>query len=408
MPHEARAREARAEGRTDDAIDAWRDALRSRPDDWRLALELKQDLKAALHYPDADPLFRRAARSLPDAEWIAHYSKLYAFHGSDLDAIEARADVLGGQDPANGKVLAILGDVARQRRDWDQAEAMFSAAVTFDPASDMFDHWVPKIDEARRYQRAVQAMQAEPMSGPPYAILCINLDRNPERWDEIARQFGAFPAPLHRISAIEGSRLDVAEVMRLTGAADSPRGTLGCFLSHRAAWQALLDQGLEHALVIEDDVIPLLDLPPRAGPLHLPPDYDVCFANDRIDPRQPGAGIAAVPLIGAMAAFPPTDNATGGDGYFVSRRGARRLLDWTAEDGCAGDVDWRMVAYGLTPAETDTICQSAHASAELRRWQRHISRDDRLAAFVLSPALIRTVGVSSDREDQNRLAEGRR
>ncbi|MDP9096905.1 MAG: hypothetical protein M3N26_10220, partial [Pseudomonadota bacterium] len=60
-----------------DEIEQWRAQLRDRPDDWRLALELKRALKAALHYPESDPQFRRAARALPDAEWLAHYAALY-------------------------------------------------------------------------------------------------------------------------------------------------------------------------------------------------------------------------------------------------------------------------------------------------------------------------------------------
>src|SRR5439155_25900042 len=53
---------ARSMGDFDRAIEAWRALLRRDPDDWRLAVELKRDLKAALHYPDSDPQFRRAAR----------------------------------------------------------------------------------------------------------------------------------------------------------------------------------------------------------------------------------------------------------------------------------------------------------------------------------------------------------
>ena len=51
-----------------------------------------------------------------------------------------------------------------------------------------------------------------------------------------------------------------------------------------------------------------------------------------------------------MHAFPADDNAPGGDGYILSRAGARKLLDWVAEDGFGEDVDWRLLAYGLSPA----------------------------------------------------------
>ena len=75
-------------------MEAWRAALRQQPDGWALALELKRDLKAMLQYPDADPQFRRAARHLPDAEWLAHYTALYAYHMDDLDVLHQRATAM--------------------------------------------------------------------------------------------------------------------------------------------------------------------------------------------------------------------------------------------------------------------------------------------------------------------------
>ena len=44
----------------------------------------------------------------------------------------------------------------------------------------------------------------------------------------------------------------------------------------------------------------------------------------------------------------------------------------------------------------------AHAWAELDRLRSGVPRAERLSAWVMHPALIRTVGVSSDREDDDR------
>src|SRR3954465_1527178 len=87
----AQALQARAAAEHERAIACWRALLQQCPDDWRLALELKRDLKAALHYPESDPRFRRAARFLPDTEWLAHYTALYAYHGEDLEELDRRA-----------------------------------------------------------------------------------------------------------------------------------------------------------------------------------------------------------------------------------------------------------------------------------------------------------------------------
>ena len=247
-------------------------------------------------------------------------------------------------------------------------------------------------------------MQKQPPHGDAYGIAVVNLDRNTERYAETERQFGRGPVPLHRVPGIEGSRLPTSAVHRLQGD-PAMRGTLGCFLSHAAAWDSLAARGLRHLLVIEDDVIPLADLPVRLGPLGLPPGYDICFVNDRLEPRlDPDA--ATQPSVHRLAdvlrGFPPEDNAPGGDGYLLSAQGAAKLLRWVAQDGFAGDLDWRLLAYGMDPAAIAALPLQAFSWQMLDRLQHDIPRADRLNAYVLHPALIRTVGVSSDREDENR------
>ncbi len=399
----AQALQARAAGQHERAIAAWRGMLRLRPDDWRLALELKRDLKAGFHFPDSDAQFRRAARALPDLEWLAHYAALYQFHGEDLDALDSRARTMLRHAPGDHRLHAILGDVASQRRDWPGAEAAFAAAFAAQPEN---AEYAAKRDSARMYQRLAGVLGAAGASD--YAVAFVNLDRNTERAAEMARQFAGCAPPLHRIAGVEGSRLPAAAVRRL-GGDPGMRGTLGCFLSHAAAWEAMLDRGDAHCLVVEDDVVPLLELPPTLAGLGLPAGFDLCFVNDRVAPWADPAGVhgfTAHTLQSAMAAFHPDDNAPGGDGYLLSRAGAEKLLAWIAEDGLAGDVDWRLLAYGLTPDAITAIPRPSHAGTVLDRLQGGVGRPARLDAYALHPPLIRTVGVSSDREDQNRLHPG--
>jgi len=391
---------ARAAGRHADSMAAWRAALARSPDDWRLGLQLRQSMKAALHYPDSDPAFRRAARSLPNAEWLAHYTALYAYHLDDLDALDARARRMLHAMPGNPALHALLGDVARQRRDWPTAEAAFAEAHRLHPAH---PEYAAKRDAAALHQRIVRTVAARPDDGELLAVAVINLDRNGERREWIGRLFPG----VHRIPAVEGSRLPAAAVSRLLSQPgdEGGRGTLGCFLSHAAAWDWARTQGLPHLLVIEDDVIPLLDLPRTVGPLVLPPGYDLCFVNDRLEPRIDPAGVDAPsvrPLAEAMLTFPPEDNAPGGDGYIISAAGAAKLLDWVGQDGFTGNTDWRMLAYGMTPEAIAVLPHHAYARAELDRLRHGVPRAERLSAWVMHPALIRTVGVSSDREDDDR------
>ena len=118
--------------------------------------------------------------------------------------------------------------------------------------------------------------------------------------------------------------------------------------------------------------------------------------------RRRGSGI--LPLARAVRGFAPDHNAPGADGYLVSAAGARTLLDWVERDGFAGDVDWRLLAYGLSPGEVAALPRESHAWGVLDAMTRRVGRAERLRAHVLCPALIRTVPVSSDREDENRVA----
>jgi glycosyl transferase family 25 len=374
-------------------VAAWRAVLDAVPEDWAAALELARDTRAAGQYPDNDAWFRRAARGLPDGDWLAHYSDLYAFHAGDLAAIDARAAAMLGRTPGEVRLHVIRADVARQRRDWAAAAAFFGLAG---------DGYRSQAATARLYGRL--AGQVWPDAGVACRAVVVNLDRNPERMEEMARQLAGSLMPWARHAGVDGTRLPGAAVARLTGDAGAPRGTLGCFLSHVAVWERFLASGDEALLVMEDDALPLLDLPARLGGLGLPAGWDVVWVNDRMEPAvdaDAAVGFSVHSLADVMRAMHPENNACGTDGYLVSRTGAAKLLAWVTEDGMADDVDWRMVAYGLSAAEWAGLPEG-HA----RRWLAAMvganPRAERLDAYVLHPALIRTVGVSSDREDGNR------
>ena len=388
---------ARAAGRFGEAAAAWRARLRTVPNDWRTALELKRDLASGHHYSESDQLFRRAARFLPDEEWLAHYAGLFTFHTADLRWLAAHAVSMLARRPGDLVLRRLLGDVLLQQRRWAAAERHLRQA---EPTPDT----LAKLALAGLYRRLGGRLAAD---APPYEVALINLDRNAGRHRDIAREFSTSRAPMFRVPGVLGSALPAPSVERL-GADPAMRGTLGCFLSHASAWETMLVRGLAHCLVIEDDVVPLLPLPAGLGELRLPANYDICFVNDRLQPRWPAkriqsaAGFATAPFAEAFATFAPDDNAPGADGYLLSAAGARKLLRWVREDGFGHDVDWRMVAYSLSKAECDALPGHSHARTVLGQLKPAYPRSEQLRAHVLHPALIRTVPISSDREDENR------
>ena len=91
----------------------------------------------------------------------------------------------------------------------------------------------------------------------------IHLGRAAARRPQVERILAACPVPARLTDAIDGSTLS-AEAIDAVYSRDGLHapgypfklsvGEIGCFLSHRKAWQSILDTGLQAGLVIEDDV----------------------------------------------------------------------------------------------------------------------------------------------------------
>ncbi len=126
------------------------------------------------------------------------------------------------------------------------------------------------------------------------AIYVINLDRNPERFDYVKKQFDEIGLKIQRFSAVDGKKLTLVD--KKTGdcftnkdAADADFyiknenkefqvvcesrkeelvdaeftyfsdnrqnfGELGCFMSHRAIYADMLKKGYSKVIILEDDV----------------------------------------------------------------------------------------------------------------------------------------------------------
>lgn len=93
---------------------------------------------------------------------------------------------------------------------------------------------------------------------PP--IMVINLDRATSRWEKVSttlRAAGLTDQKFTRLSAVDGRTLSLEELRdQSTKLAMflQPRGVIGCYLSHRKFWKYVVDQHLDRAIVLEDDI----------------------------------------------------------------------------------------------------------------------------------------------------------
>lgn len=90
----------------------------------------------------------------------------------------------------------------------------------------------------------------------------IHLERAHQRRPQVERIVAACPVPVHVLDAVDGAAMTeeqradvyVKDLNRPRYPFEIGPGEIGCFLSHRKAWQAILDRDLTAGLVIEDDV----------------------------------------------------------------------------------------------------------------------------------------------------------
>jgi glycosyl transferase family 25 len=87
----------------------------------------------------------------------------------------------------------------------------------------------------------------------------INLDRSPDRLDYMTRTLDGLGLDHERVAAVDGQALSEAELAShyryAPGTQRLDRGSIACFLSHRAAWRRIAEQDDPLALILEDDII---------------------------------------------------------------------------------------------------------------------------------------------------------
>ncbi|MEM7743133.1 MAG: glycosyltransferase family 25 protein [Pseudomonadota bacterium] len=226
-------------------------------------------------------------------------------------------------------------------------------------------------------------------------VLVINRAADDDRLDRFRQSAERFRIGFQVISALDGHDADFpfAEYADLIGDAfwgepEIKPGAIGCFLSHRLAWQTLLDAGHERALVCEDDAVFHVGL----GEIdEIASGADVVFANSRMSAWAQAAGYAAAtPLpvvVSTLAALGGAralslKAAPGADAYVLTASGARRLLEITARQGIVCGVDWAMLRAAL-PGVDDQMAQSFQELELLR----DLATSPPVAAMVLTKPL---------------------
>lgn len=94
-----------------------------------------------------------------------------------------------------------------------------------------------------------------------HKIFVINLDERPDKFKNAEDQLIAQGLSCERISAIRGSNLTQEQIEQAYDKEANKKhymktmsvGEIGCYMSHRAAWQKIVNENLDYAIILEDD-----------------------------------------------------------------------------------------------------------------------------------------------------------
>ncbi|MFQ3248221.1 glycosyltransferase family 25 protein [Glaciecola sp.] len=94
-----------------------------------------------------------------------------------------------------------------------------------------------------------------------WKIYLINLARSTDRLAACARQFEEHELSFERIEAIDGDKLSPASISEIYDFSHSSyhkhmtNGEIACYLSHVKVWQKVVDEQLDYAVILEDDIL---------------------------------------------------------------------------------------------------------------------------------------------------------
>ncbi|MEO7151757.1 MAG: glycosyltransferase family 25 protein [Burkholderiaceae bacterium] len=222
-------------------------------------------------------------------------------------------------------------------------------------------------------------------------IAYINLDEDAARRDALVAAFDAIGVHPQRQSGVRWTRLSAPEQAAHYSTELNAKsyfrplvdGEKGCYASHLACWQGLLDSAAAALVVLEDDVLPEPGFVAVINAIAaLPPGWDMVklIGRGHERPRERWPLAAGFELV----RFRRVPSLTAG--YVVSRRGAHKLLATRRPYARPIDVDLRQwwenalvmrgvmpAAIGLAPIEaSSSIGARAGRTGLEQRWRKFV------------------------------------
>lgn len=222
---------------------------------------------------------------------------------------------------------------------------------------------------------------------PP--IYVINLDKSHQRFTNTQARFADVGCTVTRLPGVLGTALTDAEVDALYSVRRNQtmyfrslsRGEIGCYASHRNAWELIANSEQPFGIVVEDDILVEARFPQALETLqNLPFAWDMIKLANYQDSKRTVA--FSHPLTETFDITITRKTITGCAGYAVSRDCAKKLLDSTKLFARPVDTDlqhfWEhdIHIYNLTPfcikqdMSYDSDIGKTRKASGKRKWQK--------------------------------------
>jgi glycosyl transferase family 25 len=177
-----------------------------------------------------------------------------------------------------------------------------------------------------------------------FKVLLINLDERQDKLASVKSQLDSIGVDFERISAVRGADLTEEEIEKSYSSELNKKrylkemsvGEVGCYLSHRKAWQTIVTEELDFAVLIEDDARLLADFEEVFELLKCLVDWDYIKLHGGRGGRKVSDSLSFTPTH-SLVHYDKAPVSTLAQG--ISLRGAKKLLEFSQPFYRPVDVD---------------------------------------------------------------------
>lgn len=199
-------------------------------------------------------------------------------------------------------------------------------------------------EQIRQLAASLQAYVPGFLPPRPSAVgaLCVSLPADHTRFETSRKLFDKSGIASEKVVGVMGSAVPMTGRLQCARY-DIGGGEFGCFMSHVAAWEKVLEMN-RPMLVLEDDAAPAFPFSLPDIISSLPEDAELAFVNDRscayLDTSIHSGKF--LPVMAMQSDRLGRANLLGSDGYILTPRGADRLLAIYRTAGMCLPLDWQL------------------------------------------------------------------